>query len=66
MNMDWKDRQQEVNIKASVFISKPDVSIEELSQSEELLVTALLFFVPSIVPAFFMSFRPPFLTSLNP
>ena len=43
MNMDWKDRQQEVNIKASVFISKPDVSIGELSQSEELLVTALLF-----------------------
>lgn len=43
MNMDWKDRQQEVNITASVFILNPDVSIEELSRSEELLATALFF-----------------------
>ena len=46
MNVDWKDRQQEVIVTASVFISKPDVSIEELSRSEELMATAFLFFFP--------------------
>jgi len=44
--LDWKDRQLEVNITASVFILNLDVSIEELSQSEKLMVTAL-FFIPS-------------------
>lgn len=49
MIMDWKDRQQEVIITATVFIMKPDVSIEELSRSEELMATAL-FFIPSLNP----------------
>ncbi|MDM8287554.1 hypothetical protein QUW57_13345, partial [Phocaeicola plebeius] len=44
--LDWKDRQLEVNITASVFILNLDVSIEELSQSEKLMATAL-FFIPS-------------------
>ncbi len=42
--MDWKDRQLEVNITASVFILNLDVSIEELSQSEKLMATALFLF----------------------
>ena len=42
--MNWKDRQQEVNITASVFILNLDVSIEELSQSEKLMATALFLF----------------------
>jgi hypothetical protein len=42
--LDWKDRQLEVNITASVFILNLDVSIEELSQSEKLMATALFLF----------------------
>lgn len=49
MFKDWKDRKQIVTITASVFIMKSELSIEELSQSEELLVTAL-FFCPSYNP----------------
>ena len=43
MFKDWKDRKQRVTIKASVFIMKSELSVEELSHSEELLVTALFF-----------------------